>query len=166
MYTSDWGSFFWVFIHTVTYYTSHKENQLKFFKLLSNFIPCNFCNKHYKKNIENIDEKWKDFKTQNDIITWTINLHSKISKSIDENYIEPDRKEIDNLYKFTFQHEGIIFFVVDIIIKYGLFIGKEKELIELIKLYYTFYPDNKKLSIISSIIAKKKDKDEYYINKN
>lgn len=166
MYTSDWGPFFWVFIHTVTYYSSNRENQLKFFKLLANFIPCNFCNKHYRKNIENIDTEWSNFTKQRDIIDWAIALHTKISKSIDENYVQPDITEINNLYNFTFQHEGIIFLVLDIIVKYGMFIKKENELIEFIKLYYTLFPLKDKRTIISSIVIKKKDKDEYYINKN
>lgn len=166
MYTSDWGPFFWVFIHTVTYYSSNKQAQLKFFKLLSNFIPCNFCNKHYRKNIENIDTEWSNFTKQRDIIDWAISLHTKISKSIDENYVQPNITEINNLYKFTFQHEGIIFLVLDIIIKYGMFIKKEKELIEFIKLYYTLFPVKEKRPIISSIAIKKKDKNEFYINQN
>ena len=166
MYTTDWGPYYWVLIHIVTYYNSNKQYQLEFFKALADFIPCNFCNKHYKKNIENIDEQWKDFDKQQDVIDWAIDLHTKVSKSVDENYVQPDKTTLNNLYKYTFQHEGAIFLALDIIVKYGLFIKKEKELVNFIKLFYNLFPVQEKKSIVSSIAVKNNKTGEFYINSN
>ena len=80
-----WGPSAWKFIHSVALSYPEKpttndiENYKNFFISIGNVLPCERCQKHYKKNVS-IDNLNIALKSNKELFKWTVELHNKVNK--------------------------------------------------------------------------------------
>jgi hypothetical protein len=78
-----WGKEGWHFIHFIAlaYPTNptneDKENYLKFINSLSDVLPCPFCSKHFKENIEQMPPKLEN---KESFFNWTVDMHNLVNR--------------------------------------------------------------------------------------
>lgn len=76
-----WGPHGWFFLHSITMAYPEKptkkdmENYANFFHMISNVLPCEVCQKHFRQHIaENPIEP--ALKTRQTLVEWLINIHN------------------------------------------------------------------------------------------
>lgn len=80
-----WGPQGWKFIHSVALSypenpnTNDIENYKKFFISIGNVLPCESCQKHYKKNVS-IESLNNALVNNKELFKWTVELHNKVNK--------------------------------------------------------------------------------------
>jgi hypothetical protein len=78
-----WGKEGWHFIHFIAlaYPTNptneDKENYLKFINSLSDVLPCPFCGKHFKENMEQMPPKLEN---KESFFNWTVDMHNLVNR--------------------------------------------------------------------------------------
>lgn len=108
--TKVWGAPAWLFLHCVAFnYTPEKRQQyMLFFRILADVLPCDTCQKNYKKLITTGKYRLQKsiFKSRFTFSKWLFTVHNQIQKDIYSRnsndtpmYSNKDFKKIQNLYE-------------------------------------------------------------------
>ena len=104
-----WGSFFWYFIHIISYKSDDLITLKKFYILLKKIIPCYECRINYVNFCSN---NQMNFKCQDDVIDWTIRCHNYTNKK----KFRPIycRNDIEDLYqKINYNKLNIFIYIIN-----------------------------------------------------
>lgn len=83
---SEWGSYLWGFIHTVTIIDSewnekYVKETVEILKGIEHIIPCQKCKMEYNEALSLIDVK--DTKSMV-LFYWSVDLHNKVNKKLNK----------------------------------------------------------------------------------
>jgi hypothetical protein len=109
-----WGPHLWFSLHTITLNyplkptDKDKEGYKKFFKSLTETIPCSVCKKNYIRHIKEnpIDNK---LDSRKDLVYWLIDMHNMVNGEIGKKILSYDIviKKYENVYNKKIVLEGI-----------------------------------------------------------
>lgn len=120
-----WGSHGWKFIHSIAISYPEKpseEDKIKykqFFISVGDVLPCESCQKHYKKNVvmSDLDKALTNNKT---LFKWTVSLHNKVNRSLNKR----EFSVMEALNELEKEESNIDYKVIIIIIILFLYITK------------------------------------------
>ena len=88
MLTTVWGPALWHSLHMMSFNypmeptKSQKKYYMQFFKLLKYTLPCGWCRKNYKKNLQKHPLLMKHMKNRHTFSKWVYDLHELINKML------------------------------------------------------------------------------------
>ncbi len=97
-----WGPHMWLMLHIITMsYPDnpndfHKQTYADFFTLLKDILPCEECQKHFKRYLAEYPIR-PHLDTRADLIKWLIQIHNFVNISLGKRTYEP--AEIIQLYE-------------------------------------------------------------------
>lgn len=77
-----WGNQAWFMLHCITFNYPikpteiDKERHLNFFKSLEHVLPCGYCRKNYKRNLNELPIR---LDSRKDIVMWLIDVHNEVN---------------------------------------------------------------------------------------
>ena len=173
----EWGPYAWYYFHIMSYSfpnmnintvpISNTENKLNddiidkkksiidFYKIISNVLPCETCQNHYKKIMKVYPLEYNDNLTKNHLIRWVLNIHNSV------NIITGKRKySIDRLNKLYILPGGKININHSFMIKIIYFIIVSNQSMKWVhRLFQNMlitFPCNKCRNVLKSLYSKKK----------
>jgi hypothetical protein len=87
MKSDIWGPPAWFFLHSVTLQypinptAQDKTNMMTFLTSLGNVLPCEKCQMHYKKNLQELPLNNTVLGSRNNLVNWMIDIHNLVNKS-------------------------------------------------------------------------------------
>jgi len=103
-----WGPHAWFLLHSITFNypenpsTIDKNNIRNFFYSFAEVIPCNTCKNHFKKNLKKYPLTDEVLKSNENLVTWLIDIHNIVNKDNDKNVLT--REEVMEYYKNKYEN--------------------------------------------------------------
>ena len=82
MVAESWGPSAWYFLHKIAFnYDKNKKNRyIKFINIFADFIPCPYCEHHFRKMLNESDFN-KIMQNRDTFFSWTILIHNKVNNN-------------------------------------------------------------------------------------
>jgi len=135
--------------------TNKKKSIIDFYKIISNVLPCETCQNHYKKIMKVYPLEYSNNLTKNNLIHWVLNIHNSV------NILTGKRKySIERLNKLYILPGGKININHGFMIKIIYFIVVSNPSIKWIQLLFQnmliTFPCMKCRGVLKSLYSKKK----------